>query len=40
MLPFYDATDPGPIAPLILQLCETFFAHLGCQYPFLQRERF
>ncbi|KIW69902.1 hypothetical protein PV04_02219 [Phialophora macrospora] len=40
VVPFYDATDPDPIAPLIVHLCDTFFIHLGCNYPFLQRERF
>lgn len=39
-IPFYDATDPGPNAPLITHLCESFFTHLGCNYSFLQRERF
>ncbi|KEF56533.1 uncharacterized protein A1O9_06721 [Exophiala aquamarina CBS 119918] len=39
-IPFYDATDPGPNAPLITQLCESFFTHLGCNYSFLQRDRF
>jgi hypothetical protein len=39
-IPFYDATDPAPNAPLITQLCEKFFTHLGCNYPFLQRDRF
>lgn len=39
-IPFYDATDPGPNAPLISHLCESFFTHLGCNYSFLQRERF
>ena len=39
-VPFYDATDPEPNAPLILSLCELFFSHLGCNYPFLQKERF
>ncbi len=39
-VPFYDATDPTPNAPLILNLCELFFSHLGCNYPFLQKERF
>jgi hypothetical protein len=39
-IPFYDATDPSPNAPLITHLCETFFIHLGCNYPFLQRKRF
>ena len=39
-VPFYDATDPSPNSPLITNLCEMFFTHLGCNYPFLQRERF
>ena len=39
-IPFYDATDPSSNAPLITHLCELFFSHLGCNYPFLQRERF
>ncbi|ETN37539.1 uncharacterized protein HMPREF1541_07161 [Cyphellophora europaea CBS 101466] len=39
-IPFYDSTDPSPNATLITHLCETFFTHLGCNYPFLQRERF
>ncbi|KIW18878.1 hypothetical protein PV08_03167 [Exophiala spinifera] len=39
-IPFYDATDPEPNAPLITHLCETFFTYLGCNFPFLQRERF
>lgn len=39
-IPFYDATDPEKNDPLITHLCETFFTHLGCNYPFLQRERF
>lgn len=39
-IPFYDATDPAPNASMITQLCEAFFANLGCNYPFLQRERF
>ncbi|KAK1062162.1 hypothetical protein LTR74_010472 [Friedmanniomyces endolithicus] len=38
-LPFYDTS---PILPneLITHLAGTFFSHLGCNYPFLQRERF
>ncbi|EXJ61596.1 hypothetical protein A1O7_02024 [Cladophialophora yegresii CBS 114405] len=40
VVPCYDATDPVPVAPLIVHLCETFFIHLGCNYSFLQRERF
>ncbi|EXJ83372.1 hypothetical protein A1O1_06994 [Capronia coronata CBS 617.96] len=39
-IPFYDATNLGTNAPLITHLCETFFTHLGCNYPFLQRKRF
>lgn len=39
-IPFYDATDPLPNNSIIPHLCETFFTHLGCNYPFLQRERF
>lgn len=39
-LPSYDATDPAPNSPLITHLCETFFLHLGCNYPFLQRDKF
>ena len=39
-VPFYDATEPGPNAALVTQLCKAFFTHLGCNYPFLQRERF
>ena len=39
-IPFYDATDPLPISPMITHLCETFFTHLGCSFPFLQKERF
>ena len=37
---FYDATDPAPVPAMITHLCDTFFTHLGCNYPFLQRERF
>lgn len=38
-LPFYD-TSPMPPSELITHLANTFFTHLGCNYPFLQRERF
>lgn len=38
-LPFYD-TSPMPPSELITHLVNTFFTHLGCNYPFLQRERF
>ncbi len=39
-IPFYEAADSSPNPPIITHLCETFFTHLGCNYPFLQRERF
>lgn len=38
-LPFYD-NSPMPPSELITHLAQTFFTHLGCNYPFLQRERF
>lgn len=38
-LPFYD-TSPAPPSELITHLCNTFFIHLGCNFPFLQRGRF
>lgn len=39
-LTFYDASDTAPTPAMVIQLCEVFFTHLGCNYPFLQRERF
>ncbi|KAG0158408.1 hypothetical protein PDIDSM_5922 [Penicillium digitatum] len=39
-LPFYDRDDTLPASNLVSHLCELFFAHLGCSFPFLQRERF
>ncbi|PNS17265.1 hypothetical protein CAC42_6948 [Sphaceloma murrayae] len=38
-LPFYDSSSMPP-SELITHLCETFFTHLGCNFPFLQKERF
>ena len=38
-LPFYD-NSPMPPSELITHLAYTFFTHLGCNYPFLQKERF
>ncbi|KAF1829485.1 hypothetical protein BDW02DRAFT_611189 [Decorospora gaudefroyi] len=38
-IPTYDASSMSP-SPLITHLCKLFFAHLGCSFPFLQRERF
>ena len=40
VIPSYKQTDEGPISPLIKDLCESFFKHLGCNYPFLTRKRF
>ncbi|TLD23753.1 hypothetical protein PspLS_06551 [Pyricularia sp. CBS 133598] len=39
-LPIYDPNDPGPTDPTIVRLIDTFFTHLGCNYPFLRREKF
>lgn len=38
-LPFYD-TSSMPPSELITHLCTIFFVHLGCNFPFLQRDRF
>ncbi|KAF4548643.1 Fungal specific transcription factor domain-containing protein 53 [Elsinoe fawcettii] len=38
-LPFYDSSTMPP-SELITHLCETFFTHLGCNFPFLQKVRF
>lgn len=38
-LPFYD-TSSMPPSELITHLCITFFTHIGCNFPFLQRDRF
>ncbi|KAG2420943.1 hypothetical protein HFD88_000557 [Aspergillus terreus] len=39
-IPFYDRDDSLPVSNLVKHLCDLFFAHLGCNFPFLQRERF
>jgi hypothetical protein len=39
-MPLYDQTDPLPVNRLIIHLVETFFAHLGCNYPFLLQKEF
>lgn len=39
-IPFYDQDDSAPVSNLVSHLCDLFFAHLGCNFPFLQRERF
>ncbi|EKG12417.1 Transcription factor fungi [Macrophomina phaseolina MS6] len=38
-IPIYDASSVPP-PPLITHLCKVFFTHLGCNFPFLQEERF
>ncbi|KAH0370420.1 hypothetical protein KCU65_g2466, partial [Aureobasidium melanogenum] len=38
-LPFYDNSSMPP-SELITHLCDTFFVHLACNFPFLQRDRF
>lgn len=38
--PLYDPHDSGPVHPLIMDLIQTFFSHLGCNYPFLRQEKF
>lgn len=39
-IPVYDPHDSGPVHQLILDLIDTFFVHLGCNYPFLRRDKF
>ncbi|KAL4871303.1 hypothetical protein BDV12DRAFT_164575 [Aspergillus spectabilis] len=39
-IPFYDRDDPLPVSNLVTHLCELFFVHLGCSFPFLRRNRF
>ncbi|KAI0885088.1 fungal-specific transcription factor domain-containing protein [Annulohypoxylon maeteangense] len=39
-MPIYDPTDTNDVHPLIIQLVDTFFIHLGSNYPFLRREKF
>ncbi|KAF1980348.1 hypothetical protein BU23DRAFT_444962 [Bimuria novae-zelandiae CBS 107.79] len=38
-IPVYDTSSMSP-SPLITHLCKTFFTHLGCNFPFLQKDRF
>jgi hypothetical protein len=37
---FYDQDDNLPTSHLVTHLCDLFFVHLGCSFPFLQRDRF
>ncbi|KAL4975616.1 fungal-specific transcription factor domain-containing protein [Aspergillus desertorum] len=39
-IPFYDRDDALPVGNLVTHLCELFFVHLGCSFPFLRRDRF
>ncbi|KAH7342513.1 fungal-specific transcription factor domain-containing protein [Rhexocercosporidium sp. MPI-PUGE-AT-0058] len=39
-MPIYDQNDPLPVNRLIIHLVETFFAHLGSNYPFLRQKSF
>ena len=36
----YNVGDQTPVDPLITELCEDFFTHLGGNYPFLTRDDF
>ena len=38
--PIYDLADSLPVHRLIVHLVETFFTHLGCNYPFLRQKTF
>ena len=39
-LPIYNPDDPSPVPELILKLVDTFFLRLGCNYRFLQKDKF
>ncbi|KAI1374773.1 fungal-specific transcription factor domain-containing protein [Hypoxylon crocopeplum] len=39
-MPIYDPNDTNDVPPLILHLVDTFFLHLGSNYPFLRRDKF
>ncbi|RHZ47111.1 putative C6 transcription factor [Aspergillus thermomutatus] len=39
-IPFYDRDDTLPVSNLVMHLCDLFFVHLGCSFPFLQRDWF
>ncbi|TQV94298.1 hypothetical protein V2A60_002666 [Cordyceps javanica] len=38
-LPSYDPNAPGPVHPLLLHLVEIFFTHVGCNFPFLKKDK-
>jgi hypothetical protein len=39
-MPIYDQEDSLPVNRLIIHLVETFFAHMGSNYPFLRQKSF
>lgn len=39
-MPIYDQEDSLPVNRLTIHLVETFFAHMGSNYPFLRRKSF
>lgn len=39
-LPIYDPNSPAPVPDLIIHLVESFFQHIGCNYPFLKERKF
>ncbi|KAI1769925.1 fungal-specific transcription factor domain-containing protein [Hypoxylon cercidicola] len=39
-MPVYDPSDTNDVPPFILHLVDTFFIHLGSNYPFLHRDKF
>ncbi|RFU34877.1 hypothetical protein B7463_g1453, partial [Scytalidium lignicola] len=39
-VPVYDVNTSAFVDPLIMRLVEIFFDNLGCNFPFLQRQRF
>ncbi|RYO83264.1 hypothetical protein DL766_002149 [Monosporascus sp. MC13-8B] len=39
-MPVYDPNDKSPVHAIILSLIDTFFVHLGSNYPFLNRKKF
>ncbi|KAF5139283.1 putative transcriptional regulatory protein [Metarhizium anisopliae] len=39
-MPVYDPSSHLPVHPVILSLVDTFFLHLGCNYPFLKKPKF
>lgn len=39
-IPAYDPNNAAPVHPLIIQLVTAFFIHVGCNYPFLSKDKF